>query len=172
MAHPLHEQVRRLFAYRCAYCGVEEIAAGGEFTVDHYHPLAFGGTDDLVNLVYACHRCNQYKGNYWPTPEKLQAGFFVLHPLRDDLTLHIRENETTGELEPLTPTGAFHIRLLHLNRPPLVANRLQRRIAEARQQRMAMLETQVEQREITIQFLQSYIQFLLKLSPPTSETDE
>lgn len=49
------------------------------------------------------------KGNYWPPPEKLQAGFFVLHPLRDDLTLHIRENETTGEHEPLTPTGAFHI---------------------------------------------------------------
>jgi hypothetical protein len=165
MAHPLHEQVRRLFHYCCAYCGVDEVSAGGEFTVDHYHPIAFGGADVLVNLIYACFRCNQYKGDYWPTLERLKAGFFVLHPLRDDVSLHLRENETTGVLEPLTPTGAFNITLLHLNRPPLIANRLQRRIAKAMQQRLTTLEAQAEQREVTIQFLRNYVQFLLRHNP-------
>ncbi|MGH9842481.1 MAG: hypothetical protein ACREEM_27375 [Blastocatellia bacterium] len=30
MPHPLHEQVRRAFNYRCGYCGVTEVAAGGQ----------------------------------------------------------------------------------------------------------------------------------------------
>ncbi len=58
MPHPLHEQVRRAFNYHCGYCGVTEAAAGGQLTVDHYCPRAAGGTDELSNLVYACHRCN------------------------------------------------------------------------------------------------------------------
>jgi hypothetical protein len=110
MPHPLHEQVRRAFNYRCGYCGVTEAAAGGQLTVDHYQPLAAGGGDDLGNLVYACHRCNQYKGNYWPTPERSTAGLLVLHPRLHDLSRHLHENELSGELEPLTPTGSFHIR--------------------------------------------------------------
>src|SRR2546425_13120483 len=119
MAHPQHEQVRRAFAHRCGYCGVDEIAVGSELTVDHYQPCSAGGTDEFENLVYACHRCNQYKGDYWPTPEEEAAGQIVLHPHRHDSSLHWHENRMTGELEPLTATGSFHIRLLHLNRPPL-----------------------------------------------------
>jgi hypothetical protein len=160
MAHPLHEQVRRAFSFRCAYCGVEETAAGAEFTVDHYQPRSAGGSDDPENLVYACHRCNLYKGFYWPTPEEFVAGQYVLHPQRDDISQHICENEITGKLEPLTATGAFHINLLDLNRPPLVAHRLAKRAAHVMQERIRLLEEQIKQQEETIQFLRAYIQLL------------
>jgi hypothetical protein len=170
MPHPQHEPVRRAFAYRCGYCGVDEEAVGAELTVDHDHPRSAGGADDFENLVYACHKCNQYKGDYWPSSEEETAGQFVLHPHRHDLTRHIIENETTGELEPLTPTGAFHIQLLHLNRPPLIAHRLARRAADLQHQRIRLLEGEIEQREQTIQLLQEYIDLLVTLvsviSPP------
>lgn len=173
MAHPLHQAVRRAFDYRCGYCGVDESATGAELTVDHYQPRSAGGTDDLENLVYACHTCNQYKGDYWPSPEEEAAGHFVLHPQRHDVSLHLRENEATGELEPLTLTGAFHVRLLRLNRPPLLAHRLARRAMEILHHRIRLLDEQIQQREQTIHLLQEYVQVLTVLisvaSPPKEE---
>ena len=172
MPHPLHEQVRRAFNYRCGYCGVTEAAAGGQLTVDHYQPLAAGGGDDLGNLVYACHRCNQYKGEYWPTTERLAAGLLVLHPRLHDLSMHLLENESSAELEPLTPTGSFHLRLLQLNRPELIAHRLERRAVEVLRRQAGSLQARLAQREQTIQALQQYIGLLLRLGnfkPPTKE---
>lgn len=172
MLHPLREQVRQAFGGRCGYCGVAETATGAELTVDHFQPRAAGGNDQFENLVYACHRCNLYKGAYWPSPEDLDAGLFILHPHRQDLTQHIKENETAGELEPLTKTGNFHIRILHLNRPQLIAHRLSLRAEQIRRQRLQLLEEQVQQREETIRFLKAYIDFLTKLLVVKSPSDE
>ena len=55
---------------RCMYCGTKE----GPMTVDHVIPKRFGGTDTWENLVSACMRCNNFKGNR--TPE--QAGMKLL----------------------------------------------------------------------------------------------
>lgn len=172
MAHPLHEQVRHACGCRCGYCRVTETAVGAELTVDHYQPRAAGGNDALENLVYACHRCNLYKGDYWPTPEEVAAGQFVLHPRRDDSAQHLRENEMTGEFEPLTATGAFNIRLLHLNRPQLIAHRLAQRAAYTWQQRLQLLEEHLQQREETISFLHAYIDFLTRLLATKSSSEE
>jgi hypothetical protein len=172
MAHPLHEQVRRIFAYRCAYCGAHEIWVGAELTVDHYQPRAAGGADELANLVYACHRCNQYKADYWPTPEEAAAGFIVLHPQRHDLSLHYREDELTGKLEPLTATGAFNLRLLHLNRPPLVAQRLARRAAETLEQRVRLLEAEAQQSKQAIRILRTYLLLFLQSGSANPPFDE
>ncbi len=32
-------------------------------TLDHVQPLSRGGSHDADNLVAACHRCNQWKGD-------------------------------------------------------------------------------------------------------------
>jgi HNH endonuclease len=172
MAHPQHESVRRVFQHRCGYCGVEESAAGSELTVDHYHPRSAGGADELENLVYACHKCNQYKGDYWSSTEDEAAGQYVLHPHRHNLSTHIQEDRVTGELRPLTPTGEFHIRLLHLNRPPLVAHRLARQAADLLRQRIHLLEEQVKQREEAIQLLNEYITLLVRLISLASSREE
>ena len=38
--------------YTCAYCG------GRADSIDHFHPVAAGGTNDMANLYPACMTCN------------------------------------------------------------------------------------------------------------------
>lgn len=47
--------------FQCAYCGAHpsEMVL---LEVDHIHPVAEGGTNDLDNLVTACFDCNRGKG--------------------------------------------------------------------------------------------------------------
>lgn len=54
---------------RCHYCGKEMCDNGtGEhfvndgISIDHITPTSQGGTDDLINLILACRRCNVKKG--------------------------------------------------------------------------------------------------------------
>ena len=44
---------------RCAYCGVE--LEFNTYTVDHILPLAWGGSNQIENMVAACHPCNSQK---------------------------------------------------------------------------------------------------------------
>lgn len=71
MPHLDIESIRQRYRYTCGYCGVTEVDAGGELTIDHYRPRSAGGDDDEANLVYACVRCNQYKGDFWPDSDDL-----------------------------------------------------------------------------------------------------
>jgi 5-methylcytosine-specific restriction endonuclease McrA len=60
--------------HRCQYCG----DAHSSMTVDHVVPRIYGGKDTWDNLVCACIKCNNNKGNR--TPE--QAGFKLLRQPR------------------------------------------------------------------------------------------
>lgn len=46
--------------FTCQYCGAK--APDVVLHVDHIEPLASGGTDDLMNLVTSCEKCNLGKG--------------------------------------------------------------------------------------------------------------
>lgn len=117
--HEKRAIVRQAFGYRCAYCGVHENEVGSELELDHFHPRAAGGSDDLENLVYCCPACNRIKGDFWPVHPAVKR---LLHPLREVLAEHLQE-EADGRLLARTETGAFHIERLRLNRPPLIAHR-------------------------------------------------
>jgi len=170
MAHPRHDEVRRRYGFRCGYCGVSEANTGGELTVDHYQPVTAGGDDSDENLVYACFRCNTYKGDYIPTPADIQHARRVLHPLRDPLSFHLRENEQTGWLEPLTDTGRFHVLLLRLNRPQLVEHRFRGRLAQllAASTELLQEENQTLRRRVTA--LEEYLRRLQ--TQPAAESKE
>jgi 5-methylcytosine-specific restriction endonuclease McrA len=56
--------------HRCQYCGT----AKGPMTVDHIIPRTMGGSDTWDNLVCACVRCNNRKGDL--TPER--AGMILM----------------------------------------------------------------------------------------------
>lgn len=47
---------------RCAYCD-EPLDITGRWHVEHQFPRALGGTDDALNLVAACTRCNLAKSD-------------------------------------------------------------------------------------------------------------
>ena len=126
MEHPKHQVVRIRYVFRCGYCGISETDAGGALTIDHFQPVSQGGDDSDDNLVYACFRCNLHKGAFVPSEAQRAQGLRLLHPLRDALHEHLRENGTTGRLEGSTPMGMFHIETLHLNRAELTAHRRRR----------------------------------------------
>lgn len=128
MAHPKHQSVRERFAFRCGYCGVSETDTGGELTIDHFQPVWAGGDDSSENLVYACNRCNQYKGAILPVITDFTHKQRLLHPLRDSFDEHIQVDEITGNLVGRTSTGTFHIEALRLNRAALIAHRHRRHL--------------------------------------------
>ena len=146
------EALRRRFQFRCAYCGVSEHDVGAELTVDHFQPRSRGGLDDPDNWVYCCHACNEFKGDYWQ-PKSSQR---ILHPLRNDLTAHLIEEED-GTLRALTETGEFHIKRLHLNRRQLVAYRSERRRLEAARQDHSRLRERLRQLEEQVQNLNTQL---------------
>lgn len=137
-----------------------QTTVGGELTVDHYQPRSFGGAEDDDNLIYACVKCNLYKGEFWPNDDDIAHDQRVLHPILDDWAEHVSENEQTGYLEALTERGQFHIALLRLNRPQLVAYRIERRIYSILHEKYRLLAQQNKELRKTIAAQEHYIQML------------
>ncbi len=52
--------------HTCQYCGGHQ-----ELTLDHVHPKSRGGQDTWENLVAACTRCNNRKGDRTPDEAKM-----------------------------------------------------------------------------------------------------
>ena len=123
ITNDIREQVRRRANFACEFCGVTETDVGGELTIDHFRPITKDGDDGLENLLYCCHRCNQYKLDYWSTHPDEPS---LWNPRREPVAQHFLELDN-GMLHPLTDTGAFTLKRLRLNRPPLVAYRLRKR---------------------------------------------
>ena len=70
-------------AYMCQYCG--EKPGQLHLTVDHIVPRSRGGGHTWTNLVTACKRCNQRKGNQtvdeagmWPLRKPFEPSYVAL----------------------------------------------------------------------------------------------
>jgi 5-methylcytosine-specific restriction endonuclease McrA len=55
--------------YTCQYCHVK--FEGRDLTMDHVQPVSHGGKKDWKNIVTACRKCNQTKGNRSPRKAKM-----------------------------------------------------------------------------------------------------
>ena len=78
----------------CQYCGTNR----GSMTVDHIKPRKLGGSDTWDNLVCACARCNNKKGDGSPK----EAGMKLLsNPGRPSYITFMQRNGTmTDEWRP------------------------------------------------------------------------
>ena len=124
------EQVRERADFACEYCGVTEADTGGELTIDHIQPQAYGGNDETENLAYCCIRCNGYKSDYWPQADSTAA---LWNPRQEQSAAHFLEL-ADGRLYAVTPVGTFTLSRLRLNRSALVLNRLRRRERDEQKQ--------------------------------------
>jgi hypothetical protein len=131
---------------------VTETDTGGELTIDHFQPHTKGGTDAPENLLYCCHRCNQYKADYWPAqPEDPH----LWHPRPAPIERHLLLL-ADGTLYPITEAGAFTLKRLRLNRPPLVAYRVRKQdeMAEhrvlAHYRDLVMVLAQLHQKQVAL----------------------
>ena len=144
-------KVRERYNAKCGYCGVHETDTGATLTIDHHRPLAYDGTENDENLVYCCPRCNQHKGAYWH--EVHPPHIRLLHPLDDKLTQHLFEQQDAQFLGQ-TPEGVFYIQRLHLNRPQLIAHRLQKREVQKRLDKIDELHQRL--RDLQQQMVHTY----------------
>lgn len=87
-------------------------------TIDHFQPVSASGTDSEENLIYCCFRCNLYKGDFWSNDEQ------IFNPRINNFEDHFWLSET-GKLFGLTAIGELTIKLLRLNRQPLITKRQQ-----------------------------------------------
>lgn len=103
--------------YRCEYCLSPEDFSLDTFTVDHIQPVARDGDDDLENLAFACHNCNNRKqdDNAVVDPE---AGDLapLYQPRTDRWADHFQWSEDTLTIVPVTATGRATVARLQLNR--------------------------------------------------------
>jgi HNH endonuclease len=118
--------VRRRAGFACEYCGINEIDAGGELCIDHFHSQSQEGSDDPENLVYCCVRCNLHKGSVWRPNQPTRQ---LWNPRQSSFSEHF-ELLVTGELNAVTTCGEYTLELLSLNRPQLVQRRLEKLEAE------------------------------------------
>ncbi len=118
--------LRMDFLRRCAYCRVKEYPEDNQFHfgVDHFRPKSrndFAHLDRVYsNLYYSCNRCNQVKGNHWPSPALELRGLLFADPCGDDIYRdHLRLGRA-GDLQPLSNCGAYTREILRLNAAYLV----------------------------------------------------
>lgn len=160
MAHPRHELVRSRYGGCCGYCGVSEVDAAGELTVDHFIPSSAAGDDSDDNLVYCCSRCNLYKADFLPDARQTAQGLQLLYPLRDRTDTHFRLDERTGLLVPYTERGRLHIAVLHLNRSALVAHRLRQLVVRALERNLQIAEDELAALQSEIALLRQQVHAL------------
>ena len=79
---------------RCQYCGT----AKGPMTVDHVVPKTMGGTDHWDNLVCACSRCNNRKGDR--TPEQAEMKLLKKPSLPSYIMFLQRDAEIAQQWHP------------------------------------------------------------------------
>ena len=169
MAHPRHEEVRSLYGQCCGYCRIPEESTGRQLTVDHFRPRAAGGGDELNNLVYACFRCNLFKSDFYPNVEPIcDVDHRILHPLHDKINRHFYHDERTGRLISSTETGRFHIAVLQLNRPELIAYRLRNREERLKAELLRQLTAE---RDIQQQIIEELTAIIARYEADELDTD-
>lgn len=116
------ELVRQRAARRCEYCHFPDELLGLSFHVEHIVAKQHRGEDELVNLCWACSRCNLRKGPNLSTID-IETGRQV--PLFNPRTMSwndhflIRDAEIVG----ITACGRGTVNLLDMNNETRRAHR-------------------------------------------------
>lgn len=88
----------------CAYCGapLERLA----MQIDHVRPQAYGGSDDLGNLLPACRACNNYKA-VWSLDQFRNVIAGQIYQLRK-YSMNFRTAERFGMVVVIQKPTVFH----------------------------------------------------------------
>jgi HNH endonuclease len=90
--------------------------------VDHVTAEKHGGKTELINLAYACWRCNRHKGTDLGSFDPQTKAFsFLYHPRRQSWSAHFQLIDS--EIQGITPEGRTTAELLQFNRPDRMAER-------------------------------------------------
>lgn len=126
MPHRLRDVVAARAGYRCEYCLAPEIVFNSKFEVEHIHPLARGGADELWNLALACRACNGSKHVATSAIDPTgQRAVRLFNPRIDIWSEHFERDAVAAQILGLTEIGRATVDRLHLNsREQIRARRL------------------------------------------------
>lgn len=86
--------------FKCTYCGAE--APKAILHVDHIHPVAKGGDNDMLNLTTACSDCNGGKSDRLLSDDsaiaKQRSQLDELHERREQMEMMLRWREAMTDI--------------------------------------------------------------------------
>lgn len=107
----------------CEYCLIPELMTLAAHEIDHVIAEKHGGPTEADNLALACALCNGFKGSDLASLDAESGAIVPLfNPRRDRWTEHFRFDN--GRIEPLTASARATARLLQLNHPDRIEERL------------------------------------------------
>lgn len=110
-------------AGRCEYCRIHQDDVASRHPIDHITPLSHGGKTDEANLALACSLCNTAKGSNLSGIDPLTGRVALLFdPRRQKWSRHFALEGAV--IVGLTATGRATVRLLRLNDPRRIDERL------------------------------------------------
>ena len=74
--------IKEYFDNTCIYCGITHDI--NDLTLDHVLPRSRGGKNTWTNLVAACKKCNQRKGNKTPSESDMRP---IRKPVKPKVTV-------------------------------------------------------------------------------------
>ena len=109
---------------RCEYCRLSQEGQEASFHIDHITPRAWGGSTEPDNLALACVSCSLRKSDRRSALDPLTGRKVSLfHPRRQSWSRHLRWEGMT--IIGSTPTGRATVHVLDMNRPLILAIRLE-----------------------------------------------
>ena len=85
--------------------------------MDHIHPVAQGGSDDMENLALACHNCNnRNQDDRFATDPQTGDLVSLYNPRQDRWNAHFRWSSDLLTVLPISAIGQATVARLQLNR--------------------------------------------------------
>jgi hypothetical protein len=108
-------QEKRLAIYlrdgcACVWCGLT-VEEGAQLSLDHLVPHSKGGSNDATNLVTACKRCNDSRGNRSSIEWSRVIAAYLNHGVK---AIRVLRHAESSRLRPLAPFLAEAKRLIAL----------------------------------------------------------
>ncbi len=125
IAEKLRTQVYQRASGCCEYCLIHEDDSYKPHEVDHIVAEKHGGQTREENLCLSCFDCNRHKGSDLASLDPETGDLvFLFHPRHDQWANHFRLLED-GVIQPISPQGRATVRLLNLNDPRRVEERVE-----------------------------------------------
>ncbi len=112
----LDTKIRKLANNRCGYCLVPQKLLSYKLEIEHIHPKAKGGKDEIDNLWLACRQCNLNKGIKIDGLDLItfeQAKIF--NPNQRKWSEHFVWDESKTKIIGKTSVGRVTVSILQLN---------------------------------------------------------
>lgn len=116
------QQISERANLRCEYCQLPAEFSFQTFQIDHIVAIKHGGSDELINLAWACADCNNAKGSDQGSYDT-ETGNFVLffNPRTQTWEEHFEIEK--GFISGKTATGRVTVQLLQMNRVDQIETR-------------------------------------------------